>query len=83
MAISIKSPMRRNPDEGFFESTKTSLETAKSNLRNLLLTVPGQRLMRPDFGLSPKRLLFENRFDKQAYKDNSNNRCYHHELNQP
>jgi len=67
--ISIQSPLRRHPVDGFWERTTTSLDTAKADLRNLLLTVPGERLMVPDLGLSPKRELFENIFDKEAYSD--------------
>ncbi len=67
--ISIASPIRRSSEDGFFQATTTALDTAKSNLRNLLLTAKGERLMHPDYGLSPKSSLFENRFDKEAYKD--------------
>ncbi len=67
--ISIKSPMRRDETDGFWAATTTSLETARANLRNLLLTAPGERLFHPDFGLNPRRMLFENFFDQDAYKD--------------
>jgi len=66
--IGISSPLERDPSDGFFKATKTSLETARSNLRNLLLTVKGERLMQPRFGVHPRRMLFENRFDAEAYK---------------
>tara|TARA_R110002051_G_scaffold314602_1_gene391842 strand:- start:373 stop:762 length:390 start_codon:yes stop_codon:yes gene_type:complete len=32
----------------------------KQNFKNLLLTVPGERIMNPDFGVGLKRFLFEN-----------------------
>jgi phage baseplate assembly protein W len=67
--ISISSPLRRGSSDGFWQGTTTSLATAKSNLRNILLTSPGERIMRPRFGLSPRKYLFENRFPMEAYKD--------------
>lgn len=68
--IGIRSPLRRSPTEGFFEQTHTSIEVAQSNLRNLLMTKKGERLMDKNFGLNPADRLFENRFDKDVYKDN-------------
>ena len=67
--ISIASPISRSAEDGFFLQTQDVLSTAKSNLRNLLLTVPGERILHPGYGLSPKKHIFENRFDKDAYKD--------------
>ena len=43
-----------------FASTETVIEQAKSNLINLLLTVPGERVNLPLFGVGIKQLLFEN-----------------------
>ena len=41
--VGIRFPLGRSP-EGFFHSTSTILEQAKSNIRNLLLTSPGERV---------------------------------------
>ena len=46
-----------------FTSTETIIEQAKSNLINLLLTVPGERVNLPLFGVGIKQLLFENTID--------------------
>ena len=46
-----------------FASTETIIEQAKSNLINLLLTVPGERVNLPLFGVGIKQLLFENTID--------------------
>ena len=46
-----------------FQATTTVMEQAKSNLVNLLLTVPGERVNLPNFGVGLKRLLFENQID--------------------
>ena len=42
-----------------FKPTYSSFEAAKSNLRNLLLTAKGERVMQPDFGTGLHELLFE------------------------
>ena len=42
-----------------FKPTYTSYEAAKSNLRNLLLTAKGERVMQPEFGTGLHDLLFE------------------------
>ena len=44
---------------GFFNKTKTLQEQTKSNIRNLLLTNKGERVMQPTFGSDLQRLLFE------------------------
>ena len=42
-----------------FKPTYTSYEAAKTNLRNLLLTAKGERVMQPEFGTGLHELLFE------------------------
>ena len=42
-----------------FNQTKTVLDQAKSNLRNLLLTTPGERVGQPDFGCNLIDVLFD------------------------
>jgi phage baseplate assembly protein W len=42
-----------------FEPTYDSFEQARTNLRNLLLTRKGERIMQPDFGTGLHELLFE------------------------
>jgi len=44
---------------GIFNKTKTTLEQALHNLKNLLLTQPGERVGHPDFGCDIRGLLFE------------------------
>lgn len=43
-----------------FSSTYTTLEMAKSNIRLLLQTEVGERVMQPEVGVSLRELLFEN-----------------------
>jgi len=58
------------PFDGFavFNSSYTTKEQVKSNLINLLLTTPGERLMEPDFGVGIRNLLFEQDIDKETIK---------------
>ena len=57
--IGIVFPIRNSKD-GFFASSSTVLEQTKTNLKNLLLTVKGERLGQPEFGSNIFNLLFEN-----------------------
>ena len=44
--------------QGFFNKTKTFLEQTKSNVKNLLLTIRGERLGNPTFGSDLMRTSF-------------------------
>ena len=44
--------------------TTTTREQLKTNLLNLLLTIPGERINNPDYGIGLKQQLFENNLDK-------------------
>lgn len=55
--IGIKVPIQMGKT-GFFDQTFTSLEEAKANMMNLLLTRKGERVMHPDFGTDIYGLLF-------------------------
>ena len=66
--VGIKFPLDYSP-EGFFYKTKTILEQAKANLRNLLLTSKGERVMQPEFGSTLTDILFEQGPDVQNQID--------------
>jgi phage baseplate assembly protein W len=57
-AYGILLPVQRG-ETGYFKQGFTSFEQAKSNLKNLLLTRRGERIMQPDFGTGLHELLFE------------------------
>ncbi len=57
-AYGITLPLKRGGN-GYFEQAFTSFEQAKSNLKNLLLTKRGERVMQPEFGTGLEALLFE------------------------
>ena len=52
-----------------FNSSYTTKEQVKSNLINLLLTTPGERLMNPTFGVGIRNLLFEQVIEKELIKN--------------
>ncbi len=56
--IGIRYPLGFSP-EGFFFKTKTILEQSKANIRNLLLTSKGERVMQPDFGSRLLDIVFD------------------------
>jgi hypothetical protein len=64
--IGIVFPIR-NSQDGYFATSGTILAQTKTNLKNLLLTVKGERLGQPEFGCEIFNLLFEN-FDPDLEK---------------
>ena len=57
--IGVNLPFSRDNKTGWFDQSFTTLDAAKSNLRNLLLTMKGERLMQPNFGTDLIKLVFE------------------------
>lgn len=58
-------------DEGGYALNKSIIEVVKQNFKNLLLTVPGERIFDINFGVGLKRYLFEQRTEEtyQAIRD--------------
>ena len=56
--IGLSFPLRRDKFNDF-GMTKNSLQQAKHNLKNLLLTFPGERVHQPLFGSKLRALCFE------------------------
>ena len=56
--VGIGFPLGFNVEGRLFNQTKTVLDQAKSNLRNLLLTTKGERRGQPDFGCDLIDILF-------------------------
>ena len=46
--------------------TETTKDQIKTNFLNLLLTVPGERINQPNYGIGLKNLLFENNIDEDS-----------------
>lgn len=64
-AIGILLPINRQ--DGRFNQSYTTEEQAISNLKNLLLTAKGERLMLPDYGSNLPKYLFENIYDSLLF----------------
>ena len=56
--LSAKLPVGRDTEDGYI-LTKTIEAVASQNLKHILLTNPGERMMDPAFGVGLKRYLFE------------------------
>lgn len=57
-AYGLTLPIKRG-NTGYFEQAFTSFEQTKANLKNLLMTKKGERVMQPEFGTGLDSLLFE------------------------
>ena len=55
--IGPKLPLKSGETDGFV-LTKTIHENVRQNLKNLLLTAPGERVMDPSFGVGVRNYLF-------------------------
>ena len=59
-------------DVNMTAGTLTTKEQLKANFLNLLLTVPGERLNHPTYGIGLKGQLFENSIDEITLQENIN-----------
>ena len=66
IGISPKLPLRVDSVDGFYALTKKITETIQQNLKMLILTTPGERMMNPEFGVGLRNFLFENRGEGTA-----------------
>jgi len=55
--FSPRLPIQQSDEDGY-ALTKTVREAIKQNMKMLILTVPGERVMEPDFGVGLRRWLF-------------------------
>ena len=60
-------------DVNMTSGTETTREQLKANFLNLLLTVPGERVNHPTYGIGLKSQLFEQTLDKTSLQENINN----------
>ena len=56
--VGVKLPFRFG-NTGFFNQSNTVKEQAFSNLKNLILTIKGERVGQPEFGCDVHRIVFE------------------------
>jgi phage baseplate assembly protein W len=57
--ISVALPLQYDSIDGPYRLNKTLKDVVKQNLKNLILTSPGERIMIPDFGAGLRELFFE------------------------
>ncbi len=57
-------------EKNMFQGTTSVLDQIKSNLLNVLLTYPGERINLPNFGVGLKQLIFEQKIDLESLKNN-------------
>ena len=58
--IGIDASFTKSDDrDGWFKSTETTIEAVKNNIKLLMLTERGERLMQPTIGLGLRRFVFE------------------------
>ena len=53
-------PLTVDAVDGFYKLNKTYKDFITQNLKMLILTIPGERIMDPEFGVGLHRFLFEN-----------------------
>jgi phage baseplate assembly protein W len=57
--ISVALPLQYDSIDGPYRLNKTLKDVVKQNLKTLILTSPGERIMIPDFGAGLRDLFFE------------------------
>jgi phage baseplate assembly protein W len=63
-SFGVALPLTRDSADGF-TMVKNFRRLVRQNLKMLLLTNPGERVMEPKFGVGLKKLLFENYSDQK------------------
>ena len=58
-SIGVALPLLRDVNDGF-QMLKTIRQTVKQNLKTIILTNPGERVMQPEFGVGIRSYLFSN-----------------------
>jgi hypothetical protein len=59
IGFSPQLPLRYDSVDGYYKLNKTVGEVAKQNIKMVILTCPGERIMNPDFGVGLRNFLFE------------------------
>jgi len=59
MKLGIWTPVSYDSESGFYSATSSMLEVAAQNLKVLFLTIPGERIYHPRFGIGIEKYIFE------------------------
>lgn len=57
--LSVKQPLQKSSTDGLYALNKTLEEMVPQDLKNLFLTIPGERIQIPDYGVGQIQFLFE------------------------
>lgn len=57
--INVALPLTSNLEDGSYALVKNFKDNTRQNLKTLILTSPGERLMIPDYGVGIRRKLFQ------------------------
>ena len=73
VSVGIDFPLGLVPGgDGYFATTKTTIESVKTNIKLLLQTNQGDRLFQPNLGMNLKQLLFEQASDETTIQIENN-----------
>ena len=70
-SLAVALPLRLSEADGFV-MIKGFRRLVKQNLKMLILTIPGERVMEPEYGIGMKKYLFSS-FHQNLYADLENN----------
>jgi len=61
VSVGLSMPLGIQPGsgDGYFATTKTTMDSIKTDIRTLLMTQRGERVMQPNLGMNIRRFLFE------------------------
>jgi len=59
MKLGVWTPVSYDSESGFYSATSSMLEVAAQNLKVLFLTIPGERIYMPKFGIGIEQYIFE------------------------
>ena len=60
VSVGIDFPFARVPNQdGYFKTTKTTMDSIKNNIKLLLQTEQGERVFQPTLGMGLRRFIFE------------------------
>ncbi len=69
---SPKLPLSKDVTDGLYAMNKTALDSIKQDLKMLLLTNPGERIMIPEYGVGIRKLLFSQKGEELNQTISSN-----------
>ena len=72
--IGPKLPLRRSPEHGLYHDYVSYMDEIKQNLKNVILTNPGERIGDNNFGVGLRHMLLEDNNDLTA--ERIKNRVY-------